>query len=299
MISLTNLKIAHKLPVSFIGVALAIGVAVGVVGYTVGSSVLLQANEEKLDTVVEGRTNGLSAYLEDIKTDLGLFAQSPQTLAALSAFSSAYASFGADVTSELQASYISNNPNATGEKHLLDFSPTGTAYDFSHEKYHPTFRNLLLAREYYDIFLFNTKGDLVYSVYKELDYATNFASGGGKWAGSDLGNAYRAALTAAPDTASFFDFKAYAPSADAPAAFISMPIYGSGGKVEGVAAFQMPISKLNAMMSDKTGLGETGETLIVGEDFLMRNDSAFTEEDDILATKVQNPMIERALEELV
>ena len=44
-----------------------------------------------------------------------------------------------------------------------------------------------------DIFIFDLDGNLVYSVYKELDYATNFISG--PYASSGLGDAFRSALT--------------------------------------------------------------------------------------------------------
>jgi len=142
---------------------------------------------------------------------------------------------------------------------LLDSASAGTRYDFAHARYHPVFRDLLLARQYYDIFLFNNQGDLVYTVFKELDYATNFASGGGEWAGTDLGNAFRSAINGAPGSMNFFDFKPYGPSYGAPAAFLSTPIVDGNGRNVGVVAFQMPIDKINAMMQDSTGLGETGE----------------------------------------
>ncbi len=47
-------------------------------------------------------------------------------------------------------------------------------------------------RGYYDIFLFDTDGDLVYTVFEELDYATNVMNR--KYKDTDLGNAFRAAM---------------------------------------------------------------------------------------------------------
>ncbi|MBL4647322.1 MAG: HAMP domain-containing protein, partial [Rhizobiales bacterium] len=221
--------------------------------------------------------------------------RNPRTRQALSAFSSAYAEFGSDVTNKLHKAYITSNPNETGQKHFLDYASTGTSYDAAHQEYHSAFRDFLLAKGYYDIFLFNKQGDLVYTVFKELDFATNFALNGGKWSDTDLGNSFRAGLTANADKASFFDFKPYAPSAGAPAAFISMPIFGVTGKVEGVAAFQMPIDRINSLMADKTGLGETGESAIIGTDFFLRNDSAFTQENEILTKFMKNNLVETAL----
>lgn len=57
----------------------------------------------------------------------------------------------------------------------------------------------------------------------------------------------------------------------------------------------MPIARINEVMKNHTGLGETGETFIVGSDSLMRSDSRFATETTILKTKVSNPAIEDAL----
>jgi len=110
-------KLAHKLPIYFAGIALVVGVAVASVGLTLGTSALVRANRAKLETVTSSRTQGLKTYFEDIKTDLGLVARNPLTLEALSAFSVGYSDLGADAMQKLQTAYITDNPNATGEKH--------------------------------------------------------------------------------------------------------------------------------------------------------------------------------------
>lgn len=92
----------------------------------------------------------------------------------------------------LQRLYFEENPNPTGSKENLDFAPDGSVYSTVHSEFHPWFRQFLRERGYYDTFLFDTDGDLVYSVYKELDYATNLNSG--QWRDSDLGNAFRGAV---------------------------------------------------------------------------------------------------------
>ena len=74
------------------------------------------------------------------------------------------------------------------------------AYHVYHKKWHPVYRKAMLARNYYDVFMFDLKGNMVYSVFKERDYATNFGTAknlGAKfaeWQGSGLGDAFRAAM---------------------------------------------------------------------------------------------------------
>ena len=80
----------------------------------------------------------------------------------------------------------------TGSKEELDRAPGELRYHQVHEMHHRFYRDLLRAKGYYDIFLFDTTGELIYSVYKELDYATNFIDG--PYAQSGLGKAFRGAM---------------------------------------------------------------------------------------------------------
>jgi len=84
----------------------------------------------------------------------------------------------------LQAQFISENPAETGNKEAM-VSPNkiGTneldksAYARAHAAFHPLFVRMLNKLEYYDIFLIDHEtGDIVYSVYKEADYATSLKS---------------------------------------------------------------------------------------------------------------------------
>jgi len=235
----------------------------------------------------------LSTYLNNIEKDIAIIAANPGTKYALNAFVGGWESFYENQTEILQKTYITDNPHPTGEKDKLDYGPDKTIYDDVHANYHLWFRKLLKERGYYDIFLFDLEGNLLYTVFKELDFATNLNTG--EWKDSDLGHAYRAALAAEePGQISFFDFKPYAPSHGAPASFMSVPVFDKGQK-KGVLVYQMPIDAINSVMASTTGMGETGETFIVGPDRLLRNDSSLTEENDILSTRVDNSAIADAL----
>ena len=113
---------------------------------------------------------------------------------------------------DLQIAYIYANPNAVGSKDNLDHAQGDEYYHLAHQRYHPTYRAILYERNYYDIFIFDLQGNLIYSVYKELDYATNFlAHGSGEWKDSGLGEAFRAAVRN-PDIINIIDWKPYGPS---------------------------------------------------------------------------------------
>ncbi|GGK17401.1 methyl-accepting chemotaxis protein [Salinarimonas ramus] len=290
-----GLKIEAKLPATIVGFAMLVGIGVGAASYWRAADALVTIKQDDLAAIADDRARQLGAYLASIEQDLRITAQSPFVAEALESFTAGYDALGADATTVLKRAYIRENPNPLGSKHLLDRGDAGAAYDDAHAAYHPWFRTLLEERGYYDIFLFDAEGRLVYTVFKEEDFATGFASGAGEWARTALGEAFRAARPAGEGAISFFDFEPYAPSADAPASFISTPIVADGRTV-GVLAFQMPIDTINTVMSAASGLGETGETLIVGTDRLARNDSRLTEANDILATRVDGPAIDAALE---
>ena len=189
----------------------------------------------------------------------------------------------------LQYQYIQKNPNDLGSKELFDDAGDGSSYSRSHSLYHPIIRNYLQKFGYYDIFLVDLdSGDIVYSVFKEVDYATSLKDG--PYAATNLGRAFsEAAKSNWKDSVIFVDYGAYPPSYEAPASFIASPIFEGDEKV-GVAIFQMPIGRINDILSERTGLGDSGETYAVGADHLFRNESRFLEQLNVDSTII-NPAV--------
>jgi methyl-accepting chemotaxis protein len=182
----------------------------------------------------------------------------------------------------LQYLYIEKNSNPLGNKDKLDSANDGSHYSSLHQKYHPHIRHFLKGFGYYDIFIVDNKGRIVYSVFKELDYATSLLEGPYKDTG--IAEAFRKADRKPKNSAYLTDFRPYLPSYDSPASFISSPIIDDEGKQQGVLIFQMPVNRINNVMTHKQkwdihGLGESGETYLVGEDKLMRSMSRFLIED--------------------
>ncbi|HIJ23210.1 MAG: HAMP domain-containing protein [Gammaproteobacteria bacterium] len=177
-----------------------------------------------------------------------------------------------DGSTVMQYNYLVKNPNPLGEKHKMDNAKDYSAYSQLHQKIHPTFRKYIEEFGYYDLFLVDAEtGKIVYSVYKESDFATSLKDG--PHADSGIGRVFRAAQDLEKsDEVVFDDFSQYLPSYDAPAGFIASPIVEKG-KTIGVLIFQLPIDRITSIMSERAGLGKTGETYLVGPDHLMRSDS--------------------------
>lgn len=183
----------------------------------------------------------------------------------------------------LQQDYIANNPNPLGSKDALTDTKNGSAYNVLHNEYHPTLRKYLQTYGFYDIFIVEPEsGHIIYSVFKELDFATSLTTG--PYKNSGLGQAFRQGMQLQnADDAVLIDFMPYLPSYDAAASFIASPIMREGERL-GILIFQMPIDGINNIMTNKqlwkeTGFGDSGETYLVGGDGLLRSQSRFLLED--------------------
>ena len=194
-----------------------------------------------------------------------------------------------DQAAYLQYLYIRRNENPLGSKELLNAADDGSSYSAAHALYHPIFRNFLKRLGIYDFFLVDAEtGAIVYSVFKELDFATSLKNG--SFSGTNFARSFQKALSSGRrDAVAFADFETYLPSYQAPASFIAAPIH-DGRDVRGVVVFQLPIDRMTAIIGETTGMGETGETYAVAADRLFRSQSRFTDELGVGSTII-NPKI--------
>src|SRR6478609_9615127 len=172
-----------------------------------------------------------------------------------------------DVAMNLQYQYIAANPNPLGAKNNLDRANDGSRYSELHAAIHPYLRTALRQFGLYDIFLVEPRnGTIVYTVFKELDFATSLVNG--PFTKTKLGDAFRQTWALdRPGMVSLSEFGEYLPSYNDQAAFLGTPIF-DGGKKIGVLLVQVPIDKINSVMTHEgkwkeRGLGNTGETYLV------------------------------------
>ena len=172
----------------------------------------------------------------------------------------------------MQHYYIQENGNSPGSKDRLDQADEGSGYGRIHAGVHPFFRDYLEEYEFYDIFLVEPDhGDVVYSVFKEVDFGTSLQDG--PWKGTNLAQCFSQTSFAEFAAATVLvDYANYPPAYDGPAGFIGSPVM-DGDRMLGVAVFQVDIDRLTEIMEERAGLGETGETYLIGPDHLMRSDS--------------------------
>jgi hypothetical protein len=117
----------------------------------------------------------------------------------------------------------------TDARDTLEFIDGEEAYHIYHKKYHVTYRDHLVSRNYEDLFMFDTKGNMIYSVFKATDVFTNFGTKKSQdlkyveWQNSGVGDAYRAAL-ATPGVIAEVPWAPYGPAAGATASFMALAV---------------------------------------------------------------------------
>ncbi|MGV6809670.1 MAG: adenylate/guanylate cyclase domain-containing protein [bacterium] len=180
----------------------------------------------------------------------------------------------------LQSQYLSENDHKINEKGKLNKATDDIYYNNLHQHYHPVFHEFIKNNGFSDLFLMDIKdGNIVYSVSKNSDYATNLNYG--VYRTSGLAKLYQKILTSQnTDEILGVDFSFYKPAFGAPAMFMGTTIFDVDQRPIGVLAVQISIEKLSNIMTGNQGwlaqgLGNTGEVYLVGKDNLMRSDSRF------------------------
>ena len=224
-----RLRIAQKLPLVVVGVALLALASVGIGAYLVAAQTVVGMTKDKLQTLAQLRASELQGLYQGVSQDLVATAASATTISAINELGIGWGSLNGNETAQLQKAFITDNPNPVGKKQLLDTVEGMFIYGNGHAKYNPNFRNQQASRGYGDIFLFDGKGNNLYSVDKNPDYAENFASGG-SFGDSPLGQVYQsAAKLTRPGTFVFADVAPCCRANGAPPSFIAAPVFGPHG----------------------------------------------------------------------
>ena len=309
-----RLSIRSKLILILVSVSMLAALVVIGIGYYVGNSSISKEVYDRLTSVRNAKKYEVEHHFENLASVTRLIAENELAAQAVVDFSAAFqeisqsdtincgpelSAFYADFVHDLgqnldvrrdvdafypkstaacylQYHYIIKNPNPVGRKDELRAGADGSVYSSLHERYHDYFT--LAQREFgfYDIFLIDARtSDILYTVYKETDFATNLAVG--PYRNSNLATLVEQVRRNVDlDEVQVVDFAFYRPSFGRAAAFMGAPVIRDDELI-GVVAVQIPIDEVNAIMTyggnwTENGLGETGEALLVGDDFLLRSD---------------------------
>ena len=278
-------SVRTKLLVSLLVLALVPLVALGVISRKTSSDALMSKAFDNLEAARANKATAIERYLYKSESDMNVLLETARVLRQ-EAFDQLRSvrtikkgqieRYFADRLVDVKT--LSANPAVLTALRLLEQVP-GRIGNSEWRKVANTYASWLPRYTeqygYIDLFLITADGRVVYTVEQESDMGQDLMKG--RLRSSPAGKAFRRGLKGA----AIQDFEPYGPSGDVPAGFVSAPIR-AGSKTKGVIMVQISIDQINEIMQERTGLGDTGETYLVGSDQLFRSDSRFVEDSTIL-----------------
>jgi len=339
---MTRFSIGSKLLTMLLLAGVLGVVSTALTAHHYGGRALQSAIFNQLITVRENKRTQVVDYLDGLRRNFRLLSETPTVIQAFTAFSNAYADIGRTAPAteappdlirfyrdeflpklafepdgtppldaylpvdgaarRLQTDYIAANPFPYAEKNKFPEGARGGLYDRTHAAFHPYFLEAAQDIRFDDLMLVDTQGNVVYSLAKEVDFATNLRTG--PYAHSGEARAFERGLELhAQGKIAFEGFSPYAPAFLAPAAFLSAPLVVNGSAV-GVVIIQISTRELNRVMTSDhqwtaMGLGQTGSAYLVGSDRHARSDDRLLIENkaeflkSIAAAGVEREIISR------
>ncbi|NDY73341.1 methyl-accepting chemotaxis protein [Desulfobacter hydrogenophilus] len=266
---LKDINLSIKLICSFLAVGIIPLGVLGIISVNMSTKALEQKAVNQLEAVREIKKSQLDSFFLEKIGDIKVLANNPFTKSAAKALEQAFNSAGG-----VQSNRFAGK---TGELYNAPDS-----YKQVHDIYFKIFKHYMEQYGYYDIFLLDPlHGDTYFTVTKEADFGQRVQG-----IDSSLRDVWQAAKN---DKISISDMRTYGPSANAPAQFLAAPIK-ENGKTISILAFQLSIDAINKIMTERSGMGTTGESYLVGQDKLMRSDSYLDPDNHTVVASFADPV---------
>ncbi len=223
------MRIAVKLPAWFLLAALAPLVIAGIAGALIFHQALETEGLERLRSLLESKVSRIHAFMREREGDAETLAHSPLIVDVMDRIVRVYSEAGVEAS----------------------------AYYGVDDEVRPLLTRYQRVFGYADVLLLSSAGDVVFSLLRGADFGANFCEG--ELRHTELGKAFDRARTLQATAVS--DCEYYEPAGE-PAAFIAAPIL-KAGELVGVLAYRLGNQRVYDVLLDPSGLGETGETVVV------------------------------------
>ena len=175
------------------------------------------------------------------------------------------------------------------EKNQNNFNSFKTSAEYQEitAEHRDEFKNLASKNGYNDIYYIDRKGNILFSLREESDLGTNLLKGDLRL--SRFATTVRTVLETRKIT--FSDLELYEPSYNKMSGFFAVAVTNDLDEVVGVIALQVTMDRINQIIRQDAGYGETGQAYIVGDDRLLRSALRFKGTDQILTKEVKNQKV--------
>lgn len=234
---------------------------VAIIGLKIVESTVIDSTYERLTQIRISKTTSIENYFRDLQTAINLISSHEQT-------------------------------DDLFRSHKFD----------SHSDFRRLLDNYVLDFNIYDMALINTKGKIVYTTRKDIEDGTSVING--IPGGNKLRDLFNWGMKAQESSTLFLDFDKDPINPSYATGYVSSPIFRQGAVV-GIVILKISISEIDRITSDNFawathGMGQTGETLIYGEDWSLRNTGRFrvesgtvSQEAEVLSTNRGDENIKR------
>ena len=248
------MRLKSKLISGFLGASLVPLIIISAVSLFIIDKSLFESNIDKLENVRSIKKKQIENYFAERFGDLYILSLAEITL----------------------------NSINTAEK-LFSYGVDSVEYKRGIKVFDKYYNEYIKTYNYYDLFLIDNKGNIIYTAAKEDDIGKNLIQD--KIVNnSGLSKVFQKAENGITSS----DFEWYDVSGE-PASFLASPVKDNDGKNRGILAFQISLNAINQIMQERTGMGNTGETYLVGPDNLMRSDSFLDPVNHSVEASFKNP----------
>lgn len=149
------------------------------------------------------------------------------------------------------------------------------------------YKDLANKNGYHDIYFMDAKGNILFSLREGTDLGTNLFTGPFRF--TKFAQAAREVID--ERHLQFSDLEFYEPSYNELTGHFVQPVNNQNGQLIGMIALQITMDRINQIIQQDAGYGETGQAYIVGNDRLLRSSMRFGIEAEIMETKINNQKI--------
>ncbi|PJE01311.1 MAG: hypothetical protein CK427_11330 [Leptospira sp.] len=291
MLEKFSLKIRLMLFVT--GIAFLIIFVLTIIFIVFASNSIQDEVQAQVESIGKTKKELVLRFFEDKDKDVIILSTTSDVKNAFQALKKGF-NESSNIPLKIRQSYIEKNPFGSERKSEYLKASDSTKYSQEHEKYHSFFQKYIRVKSFYDLFLIDLEGNIIYSVSKEDDFGTNLLTGSYK--DSNLSKVFQESKNQGSiGIVSFSDFRAYPPSNHRPASFLATPIFINGSKI-GVLAVQISTEELNSLMINHY-LTDSSSIYLVGYDrFFRSNDHRYPNEKFILHQKNNSLSVQKALD---
>ena len=260
---LNNLSIAKKISLVVGGIALMSGIVLAALAYFQIKTSMENEAKAKLHSMGMVIAHEFDVVAEHFRVSTTSLAKSTLAKRAMMEFGTAYNAGGMmteNWTEELRKAYVTENPYEHEERYKFVDAGDDTFYNSVHKKWQAALSEYMLDHGFHEIYLITPYGEIVHSVEKEVEFATNLITG--PYADSPIADVFRKTQEIGVHEGVFSDFFPDAQDDEHMTAFLGCAVLGDDGQVVGTVIIQIREDLFVESISQETGMGENVNSFI-------------------------------------